>query len=34
MTAAHQGFNSETRRLWTLDGRLTVETLQTVAAVT
>jgi len=33
MSAAHQGFTSETRRLWTLDGRLAVENLQTVAAV-
>lgn len=33
MSAAHQGFTSETRRLWTLDGRLAVENLQTIAAL-
>jgi hypothetical protein len=33
LSGAHQGFNSETRRLWTLDGRLAVENLQTIAAV-
>lgn len=32
-SAAHEGFCSETRRLWASDGRLAVENLQTVVAI-
>lgn len=30
LTSAHQGFTSEQRRLWTSDGRLAVDNLQTI----
>jgi hypothetical protein len=30
VTAAHEGFTSEHRRLWTADGRLVVDNLQTI----
>lgn len=33
MSAAHEGFTSETRRLWTSDGRLAVENHQTVVVI-
>lgn len=33
MGAAHEGFTSETRRLWSADGRLVVENLQSVVVI-
>ena len=33
MTAAQGGFTTETRRLWTLDGRLAVENLQSIVVI-
>lgn len=33
MSAAHEGFTTETRRLWTLDGRLAVENHQAIAVI-
>lgn len=33
MSAAHEGFTSEIRRLWTLDGRLAVENHQSIVIV-
>ena len=33
MTGLHDGFVSETRRLWTADGRLAVENLQSIALI-
>lgn len=33
MAAAHDGFTTETRRLWTLDGRLAVENHQSVVLI-
>ena len=33
LTAAHDGFTSEIRRLWTADGRLVVENLQSIVII-
>ena len=33
LSAAHDGFTSETRRLWTLDGRLAVENHQSIVII-
>ena len=33
MSAAHEGFTSETRRLWTADGRLAVENHQSIVVI-
>lgn len=33
MSAAHEGFTSETRRLWTQDGRLAVENHQSIVVI-
>jgi hypothetical protein len=33
LSSAHEGFTSETRRLWTLDGRLAVENHQSIVIV-
>lgn len=33
MAGAHEGFTTETRRLWTLDGRLAVENHQSVVVI-
>ena len=33
VTAAHEGFTSETRRLWSVDGRVIVENLQSIVVV-